>query len=649
MAQTVGPQFPAAGHKGAVNAMVNHGKTILSVGEDGFLQKWDADSGIAKERFQISALPLKAMVARPGKTEIAVIESDGKQNRVSVWDFSRKSKLFSVNFQARPNFIGYSAVGTFLFVAPSDKIELLCLDGVSGEVVRIIDAVDIVNLVATGKSERSAVLYQNSGIISYWDMEKGIKIQEKRTIPNLRHPILVGNNRFLCGISADTSAPGFFVIDAVSGDMLDRNSTLTEGRLYQLNPESSEFICVSLQTKESSNEKTGSYGLSQIYHFSVDTKGTLIFKKQSQLDWQVLCALVTENSLFFGTENGNLWAGTQKFAMLQTKEHRRIYSAAVSEDGVMLIIAQGKLGMLPVDFHDITDISFTDMPYTNITAARKGFVLWQEDEGKIPPVFSSIGSHDVVLKRPDVRFPLRSVSTLEDKALLLDAVGNISVVSLKTGANSFSFSSAGAMDAVLLDEKNILIGRGDVSGVAPFLKVNIQTGETVPIAFPASVGIKVYKGKSGALFGAVIAKDENGPKTVIVKLDLSNSKASFAAAEYPGEHLDVSFAETSDVITVTVGKEGVIRFEISLDGVSSVFETLEQGSGFPTSLIDAGNFLLSIDAEGLLAWHDPRSGSLLAQLFLFEDGWAVEENKGAKSPPTTFNAVETVEQEADIF
>jgi hypothetical protein len=626
--------------------VVNGDKTILSVGEDGFLQKWDAASGIAKERFQISALPLRALTARPGKTEIAVIESDGKQRRVSAWDFSKKSKLFSMSFQSEPNFIGYSAAGAFLFISQSDKTGLLCLDGASGEVIRSIDVVDIVNLAATGKSERNAVLYQNSGVISYWNMENGVKIQERKTIPNLHRPILAGNSRFLCGVSADSNTRGLFVIDAVSGAILDRNSTLAQGRLYQLNSESSEFICVvSLRTGEPSEAKAGPYELSQIYHFSIDAKGKLTLKKQIQLELRALCALVTENALFFGTENGNLWMGTQEFAVLQTKEHRWISSAAVSRDGVILISAQGKLGMAPVDFHDITDISFTDTPYTNITAAEKGFVLWREDEEKIPPIFSSIGSPDLVLKRPDARFPLRAVSTLEDKALFLDAVGNINIVSLQTGVSSFSFSSAGAMDAVFLDEKNILLGRGDVSGAAPFLKVNIQTGETVPIAFPADVGIKVYKGESGALFGAVIAKDQNGPKTVVVKLDLSNSKASSAAAEYPGEHLDVSFVETSGVVTVVVGKEAAIRFAISFDVPSS--ETLEQGSGFPVSLIDAGDFLLSIDAEGLLAWHDPQTGSLIAQLYLFDEGLMVKKNEG-KEPTTASDNAETTESLEDL-
>jgi hypothetical protein len=601
---------------------------ILSAGEDGFLQEWDTASGAAKKRFQISALSLKAMAARPGKTEIAVIESDGKQHRVSVWDFSKKSKLFSMSFQAEPNFIGYSAAGAFLFIAQSDKTGLLCLDGASGSIIHHIDVFDIVNLAATGKSERNVVLYQNSGVISYWNMENGTKIQENKTISNLRHPILAGNNRFLCGMGVDGGARGLFVIDATSGVVLDRNSAFTQGRLYHLDSGNSEFICVLPQTEESSETEAGSYELSQIHHFSIDARGKLTLNKQSRLEQRALCALVTENSLFFGAEDGNLWMGTQEFAILQTKGHRLISSAAVSKDGVILMSVQGKLGMLPVDFRDITNISFTDTPYTNITAAEEGFVLWGGED--IPPIFSSMESHEVVLKRPNARFSLRAVSTLGDKALLLDTVGNISIVSLQTGASSFSFSATGTMDAVFLDEKNILLGRGDVSGAAPFLKVNIQTGETVPIAFPADVGIRVYKGKSDALFGAVIAKDQNGPKTVIVKLDLSNSKASSAAAEYPGEHLDISFAETSGVVTVVVGKEAVIRFATSSDVPAS--ESLEQGSGFPVSLIDADNFLLSIDTERLLTWHDSKTGSLLAQLYLFDNGWVVKENGNRENP-----------------
>jgi WD40 repeat protein len=610
MAQTIRPRFPTAGHRGAVNAIVNGGGTILSAGEDGFLQEWDVGTGVAKERFQISVLPLKAMVARPGKTEIAVIESDGKQHRVSVWDFSSKSKLFSVDFQMRPNFIGYSGNGTFLFIAQSDNTGLLCLNSASGEIVHSINIVGMVNLTATGKSERNVVLYQNSGVISYWNMADGAKIQESETIPNLLYPILVGNNRFLCGISAGGSNRGLFVIDAVSGVVLDYNPTLTQGCLYQLESESS-FICVSPQAE----------GASRIHHFSIDAKGKLTLSKQTQLEWQSLCALVTEASLFFGTEDGNLWMGAQGFVRLKTREHRRISSAAVSGDGVVLM-SEGTLGRIPLDFHDITDISFTDAPYTDITTAENGFVLWQGNEGSIPPIFRSLDSQDTVLKHPNARFPLRAVSTLGDKALLLDTMGNINIVSLKTGDSTFSFSSMGAMDAIFLDEKNILIGRGDADGAAPFLKVAIQTGETVPIPFSANVGVKAYKGKSGALFGAAIAKDANGTKTVVLRLDLSNSKASSVIAEYPGEHIDVSFAEVDGVVAATIGKSAVIRFAAS-DNSALVLDTLEQGSGFPVRFIEAEGFLLSIDTEGLLTWHDPKTGTLLAQLYLFDtpQGW----------------------------
>jgi WD40 repeat protein len=627
MAQIVRQRLPVAGHRGAVNAIVNGGGTILSAGEDGFLQKWNVRSGVAEDRFQISALPLKAMVARPGKTEVAVIESDGKQHLASVWDFSGKSKLFSVSLQREPNFIGYSDAGAFLFIAQSDNTRLLCLDSVSGEVVQSIDVSGAVNLAATGRSERNAVLYQNSGVISYWNMADGGKIQERKTVSNLLYPILAGNNRFLCGVSADSGNRGLFVIDAVSGGVLDYNSALTQGRLYQLDSASSEFICISPQTEEPLEAKDGRP--LQIYSFSIDAKGKLTLNKQSRFDERALCALVTKDSLFFGTEDGNLWTGAQRFVKLETKEHRRISSAAVSGDGVVLISVQGKLGRFPVDFHDIKDISFTNAPYTNIAPAEKGFVLWRENDWGTPPIFSSTadGAQDLVLERPDERVPLRLVSTLGDKALLLDAIGNIGVVSLTTGREIFSFSSMGAMDAIFLDEKNILIGRGDASGAAPFLKVNVQTGETVSIPFPANVGIKIYKGKSGSIFGTAITKDKNGTKTVVIRLDISNSKASSVIAEYPGEHIEASFAEIDGFVTAAIGESTVVRFAVSFYGDAPLFDTLEQGSGFPVCFIEANDFLLSIDVEGLLSWSDPKTGDLLAQLYLFDEDWMIEESK----------------------
>jgi hypothetical protein len=55
---------------------------------------------------------------------------------------------------------------------------------------------------------------------------------------------------------------------------------------------------------------------------------------------------------------------------------------------------------------------------------------------------------------------------------------------------------------------------------------------------------------------------------------------------------------------------------------------LDQSAGFPVRLVDGGLYLLSIDTDGILAWHDPLTGTIDARLYLYEDEWVLERNDG---------------------
>jgi WD40 repeat protein len=89
--------FMPGPHRGTVNAIAEDGDRIISAGEDGFLELWSVPDGAALERFQVSVLPVKKMAKRPGKSQVCVWESDGfAENRISVWDYREKKRLFVI-------------------------------------------------------------------------------------------------------------------------------------------------------------------------------------------------------------------------------------------------------------------------------------------------------------------------------------------------------------------------------------------------------------------------------------------------------------------------------------------------------------------------------------------------------------------------
>jgi hypothetical protein len=318
-------------------------------------------------------------------------------------------------------------------------------------------------------------------------------------------------------------------------------------------------------------------------------------------------------------------------------DRQRIIEGAVSGQTFGFITDRGELGFLPSDFSRL-ESGFTlrlepfpegnqeshageRNPYTRISGLSGGeFILWQTENNRRAPAAVREGAAVRVFDGPGFRFPLRSVSALEDRILFLDAGGNTAVLDAKTGEKTFSFSSAGAMDAAFADSENIILGRSAVSGNSAFLKVNIITGETVALPWPASAGVRVYRGSSGIVYAAAV--EGNPEKTVFLALDAAHPSQSARLFEYEGEDTLFALAESGGAPAFNpggneaaiYGKEGTVPFE--------------RGPGFPVKIFDGISFFVVLDGDGNVLWQDNGTGELLAVFGIQGDEWVLQEKSG---------------------
>jgi WD40 repeat protein len=618
------------GHRGAVNALVYDAQgRILSAGADGFLGIWELSHNTALERFQVSSATIHAMVLRPLKTQIGLIESDTLgQYRISAWDYETKQKLFTRSFEDPISYITYSAGGNFLILGGTRRNGVIFVHPETGELLRSApDIPGTVSFAATGRSERTMISYAPTGVLSYWDLESGKELRHFIVPPEIRSPILFGTNRFLGGIDQG----GLVILDAVSGTEIVRDRSISQGTLVPIDPDLSEFVCASV-------------GVSTLYHFSLSASGKLETKNRrtvSQRIAPITSAAITQDAMALGTTNGSLWIFHQdgKTDLMAVKHQSGIAELAAS--GTVLAIRSGaSTGFIPLDYTQLTDntlIRFTSTVYSHITAevsespegsASATFLLWQENNPSLYPVIKQvhfngrafISTSDTILDKLSARVPLRSTAILGDQAIFLDAVGNITVLSTISGEEVFSFSAIGALDATFLDEGNILIGRSAISGNTPFLIVNILTGETVPLGYLSTrgIGIRVYRGSSGSVYGAVIDQESGTMKTVLLRINTTHPALSERLDEYPREDTSFGIAETGGFLGSTLGGEGANRY------TPAGMAPFERSPGFPVDIIDGGRFFIILDGEGNIAWHDPLSGKLLALFHLYEDEWILE-------------------------
>jgi hypothetical protein len=427
------------------------------------------------------------------------------------------------------------------------------------------------------------------------------------------NPIVFGNNRFIAGINGE----GLLVLDAATGAVLDDDEEIAFGAL--LCPADGEFYCVNRES-----------GDSILYRLAVDNYGNLITRKRLVLPFKGISPISSAaagGNVAIGTEDGEIFllaenGGTVKMAH---SDRSRIIEIAVAKESVAFLTESGELCFLPLNYtllEKTKNLAISDKRgfsmISPLAADESQFLLWQTANTMLVPALINEKhefSDNRLLSFP-ARFPMRSVSSWNDRVLFLDSGGNVSVYDLKDlGRNAvFAYSAIGAIDAAFIDPDNFILCRGVIGGSSPFFIVNSRTGETLPVPYPASAGITAYTGSTGNIYAAAIERDSDGVKTKII--GISAAVAGKAFLEYQGEDIQPSLAESAGLFAAAAIGEGAAIYAEQ----KTVFERTE---GLPVKLSGNPDFFISLDSEGGIAWHDNKTGKVLALFRLYADKWTL--------------------------
>jgi WD40 repeat protein len=634
----------AGGHRGKVTALIHNGDTVISAGEDGFIVIWSVSQRAAMEKFQLTTNSIKAMVKHPLKDEICVIESgDMGNNKISAWNYKTKEKIFSVHGSEGAAFINYSAGGKYIITAGFDGSHFTLLDSSNGKTLSFVDIPSgAVTFGITGRTEQNILLYQGEnedfeGQILYLDLKSLSVTGRFRAPSNLSNPIILGNNRFLAGINSG----GLLVTDAATGLLLDSIPNIERSAL--LYPVNDGFFCLSRENN-------------LLYRFTVDRHGTIITGQKLSIlpdNEETISAFAINGTAVFANEGGDLFmagltANQQSRLFKMTHNFQeRITEIAVNNTSIAFLTEDGGLGFLPQDFKSLKNNSKITLEktlnITRITAitpfSAKGinqkdprilsdtgildtYILWQSANTQIPPriVYSDLTADELSLNFIIERYPLRSISSRNGNILVLDSAGRLCVYNFNNFPvkAAFTFSSVGAIDAAFVDDNYFLLCRSAINGSSPFLFVNYNTGETVPVSFPAQAGIFTYTGNSGKIYAASVIRNTDSVKTVISTLS-ANRVVNETLFEYPGETVNLTIAESAGKTAIAAGGEGAKIYAEKVTG-------FDRTQGLPVKLLGGKNFFLSLDSEGNISWHDT-NGKLLAVFRIYKDRWVLETGK----------------------
>jgi hypothetical protein len=605
---------------------------IYSAGADGFIGLWD--SSAAMGRFQVSPWEISHMVFRPAPdpagpqtTHLAVVESGGLgRYRISVWDYVSRTKLFSLRLNDPVTFLGYSASGTFLMAATSGSAGLVFLDPENGAARNAPPSADRITFAVTGKSEKSLLSYSPSGVLSYWDFEAGREIRRFTVSRNLASVLLFGSRRFFAGIGDE----GLSVFDAVSGGLIAREKSITQGKLAVSDPETAEFFLLQAD---------------KITRYFLNSMGRLAAVEQRdipQTPGGINSFLPDNGRIILGGFRGGLYelvsaGGNALLKPFEAEDRLRITEAASSGAFIAFFGDNKTIGLIPLDYRqlkagaELTLVpnadSCTRISPVEPAGAKAGrFIFWQSANARTFPALwtadEGVIRRESVLNKLPLGAALRSVSVFGDTALFLTARGGLSAVSVAAegvadGSPLFSYQAAGLSDAAFLNDREIILGQSAVTG-PPFVKLYAENRETVPLDMTDQAGIRLYREKD-ALYGLVNGREDGTVFTRIIRFDGSGYRL---VAEYAGEDQDVSLAESA-FPAANLGGETA-----ALYSPSGAIQ-FERSPGFPLRIINGGSSVIVLDAEGNIVWHDPQTGAIRALFSLHRDRWTLTQQNGA--------------------
>jgi WD40 repeat protein len=619
---------PAGGHRGNITSLIHNGETIISAGEDGSIVFWNVREMASSQRLVLTPHAISKMAKHPQREQICIVEYAGMDDyRISVWDYKNKTRNFSLRSREPVTYITYSAGGSYIIASGFGGSPVTMFNSTTGEIYSPVTPEGNITLAITGRTERNMLVYQPdfdyfapseySGLIFYLDVDS-LSVTGRFQAPgNLLSPVIFGNNRFLAGLNAD----GLIIVDAATGAVYDRMQNIERSAL--LFPADDGFYCLS----QNGNNPV-------LYRFTVNNRGSLVTNQR-----QALSSGAMRISLF--AYNGIAAFASAGSLLLLDRQNRtfpldfsfqlRITEIAHTENTIAFLTENSELCFLPADYRLLQDNRNLTLErkngYSRITALSAGdadrFILWQSSNTQYAPriVYANHDIDEQTLTMPG-RFPLRSVSSMHNRILVLDSSGNSYLYNTDNLSEraSLAFSSVGAIDASFVNDENFLLCRSVISGNSPFIYVNINTGETVPYLYSAQAGILSYTGSSGSIYAAAMERGLDGIKTTVLNLYASSETRARTGTfvkilEYPGEDSRLSIAESGPSLAVSFGEGAAIYGE--------TVTHFERTGGLPEKLLGSENYFICLDSEGSISWHDNRTGGVLAVFRLYEDTWTL--------------------------
>lgn len=563
-------------------------------GNDGFVSLCSQD-GIL-DRWQLSTLPIRIVSVHPDGNRVAIFESDGfSVNRISVWDWKTKTRIFAKRFRDSIISLSWSAKGSWLIIGNTSVEGITILDASRGEPEKIFrNPPGIVSLALTGSSESSMITFGPSGVILYTDTVTGKERARYSGMSDLSNPVLLANNARIAGYDNGS----VFEVDATTGKTLSSYAA-------------SDPVMATTKTDITPKwlEKTpeGSWVVRSGSGASAPFTSNSPITAACGIDGKIVYG-TSVGELYSLTVNSNKEANAARING-STKSFRKIDD--IASDGMRAYILSAGT-VYTIDAPGFAPAAaFTGVTGNRLVVLDSQLLVWSDRGPSEMTLFSPDGSSS----RPlcTAHEGIHSLSSFGTMVSFVEGTSVIRVIDTASPTTPFSYSGVGLQDAVLVAPDKLIVSKSSTTkSPKPLLVINITTGETAPLPYAADLcyGLRLADEKKRILSGFFVTSGETAKTDLVtIAINLASIPSSVFKTEisYADEDLSASAYPSDGTLFTNIGKGPFL----ALSMVNARQFQFDRVNALPVRVALMEQYVLTLNSDGSIAWYSRSGGQAI--------------------------------------
>ncbi|OQY39380.1 MAG: hypothetical protein B6229_03880 [Spirochaetaceae bacterium 4572_7] len=584
---------------------------FFSISEDGTLViKKTSDTKIYKRVF-LTDSSISAMTISPKNNQLAIVESNNSTTfTISVWDWKKERKLYSINLKEYPMNIGFSGNGSYLFTTSISKNPVNVFNAKSGALSTYLNKIDnFVDYVYIGSSEKYAFLYSSSGTLNIRRLSDSKLIKTFTTEKNLTNLDITADKRYLIGSNNNK----LYLIGRNDGKKYS-SIDIPNLKSFRINKTTGEVICFI------DNRYKKTFRILQVVGGSFfDTIAEDIL-----IGSTITAMSSTSDNIIYSTQNGDLYKYNRwdkKFSLFLENNIVNIEGITIIED-TGVILTKDKIYLFKSPF--FTDKSknsrrLTDFTLTNLdspiisprgsTGYKGNLLIWNQ----------SIAYFDITTGETIFNIPMESdiidVKVDETQLLVLDNSGLVKIIDLDNSRVIFTFKSSGFTSIGFYSESEI-IGGIDSSQGGSLMILDTNRKETLPLTTSLDIVFDIIHSKNpDIIYISGLKRTSTGNNTYFIEYNIF-TKQEKIILKRDLEVFDSSFAiDEKNTIFTNLGTQSLLK----INGVTRKITPFQSTTNQTKTVYYNNNGVYTINENRSLSiWH-PGTRKKMLDFYLFKD------------------------------